>query len=221
MPQKPTAPPEEKERLYPDLSSQMLDETDQAQNFRLKQIREIRDFLEQETETRGRLRRRYKSLYNTAHYVNVGSGLVAAGSSTMAVLSLSTVVGALPALPLGIVAVITGGVSLISSGISKLVLKKTEKHERIKLVALSKLSSVNDLVSRALTDGKISDEEFHVILNEMESYREHKTQIRTRVRNELSSEREKEIREEAEKKGLMKGQEMAMANLQNIMKHSG
>ena len=67
---KPTAPSEDKTfpKEYPDLSEELhSDET--AQNFRLKQIRDIRDHLEKEAETRGRLRRRYKALYNSAYYV--------------------------------------------------------------------------------------------------------------------------------------------------------
>ena len=229
---KPTAPPEDihpimtpaetTQPIYPDLSTVIpvkdSDVNQEAQNFRLKQIRDIRDNLEKEAETRGRLRRRYKALYNTAYYINFGSSLTSVASSTVAVVSLSTVVGALPALPFGIVAITTGVLGVVSSKVSKLILKKTEKHERIKLIALSKLSSVNDLVSRALTNGKISDEEFQVILNEMESYRDHKSQIRTGVRNQLSNEREQEIRDEAEKKGLKKGQAIAMSNLQNILK---
>ena len=204
--EQPTAPPIES--IYPDLptvNSMNLktEPNDSAQSFRLKQIREIREYLQNEAETRGRLRRRYKSAYNTAHYVNMGSSLTAVASSTAAAISLTTVIGTLAALPLGIVAIATGVVGIVSSKISKLVLKKTEKHERIKLIAMSKLSSVNDLVSKALTDGKISDEEFHVILNEMESYRDLKSQVRKRIRNELSSEREQEIREESEKKRIV------------------
>ena len=34
---------------------------------------------------------------------------------------------------------------------------------------------------------------------------------------EMTTEREQEIREEAEKKGVLKGQEMAMRNLQNMV----
>lgn len=216
MKKEPTAPP-----LYPTLPDATAElPTDSAQEFRLKQIRDIRNQLEGEAETRGRLRRRYKSLYNTAYYVNCGSTLTAVASTTASVISLSTVIGALASLPLGIVAISTGVISLVSSKVSKLLLSKTEKHERIKLIALSKLSSVNDLVSKALTDGKVSDTEFEIILAEMESYRNHKSQIRKKVRNELSTERETEIREEAEKKGVLKGQEMAMTNLQSILKHT-
>ena len=220
MKKEPSAPPSE---MYPDLSEDLskMQPQDEGMNFRLKRISDIRDSLEKELESRGRLRRRYKSLYNAAHYINIASSLTAVASSTAATISLATVIGALAALPLGIVAISTGVIGIVSSKISQIVLKKCEKHERIKLIALSKLSSVNDLVSTALTDGRISAEEFKVISQEEESYRELKSQIRKRVRNELSVEREEEIRAEAEKKGVLKGQDIAMSNLRGMMKHAG
>ena len=82
---------------------------------------------------------------------------------------------------------------------------------------------INGLVSRALQDGQISNEEFQIILQEMESYRDHKSQIRNRTIGEvreLTVETENEIREESLKKGILKGQEMAMTNLQLIMKNT-
>ena len=102
-------------------------------------------------------------------------------------------------------------------------MKKVEKHQQIKLIAAAKLSSVNGLVSTALQDGHISNEEFQIILQEMESYRDHKSQIRNRTIGEvreLTVDKENEIREESLKKGILKGQEMAMANLQLIMKNT-
>ena len=167
MKKEPTAPP-----LYPDLSEVQEQSTqDEGINFRLKRISDIRDSLEKEFESRGRLRRRYKSLYNTAYYTNIASSLTAIASSTAAAISITTVIGALAALPLGIIAISTGAIGIVSSKISQIFLKKCEKHDRIKLIAMSKLSSVNSLVSTALTDGRISDEEFRIIMQEMESYR--------------------------------------------------
>ena len=49
---------------------------------------------------------------------------------------------------------------------------------------------------------------------------DHKSQIRNRTIGEireLAVDKENEIREESLKKGILKGQEMAMANLQHIM----
>ena len=57
----------------------------------------------------------------------------------------------------------------------------------------------------------------------MESYRDHKSQLRNRTIGEvreLTGDKENEIREESLKKGILKGQEMAMANLQLIMKNT-
>ena len=126
-------------------------------------------------------------------------------------------------MPLGFTAVAAGVLSVVSAAASTILLKKVEKHQQIKLIAAAKLSSVNGLVSRALQDGHISNEEFQIILQEMESYRDHKSQIRNRTIGEvreLTVEKENEIREESFKKGILKGQEMAMTNLQLIMKNT-
>ena len=215
----PSAPP-----MYPNLDEvqhvpQIQQAEDEGKTFRLKRISDIREFLEKELETRGRYRRRYKSIYNTAIYVNAGAGITSVGSGVAAATALATGIGAIASLPLGFTAVATGVLGVISTGISKLMLKKVEKHQQIKLIAAAKLSSVNGLVSRALQDG-ISNEEYQIILQEMESYRNHKSQIRNRTIGEireLTVDKENEIREESLKKGILKGQEMAMTNLQHIM----
>ena len=135
-------------------------EEDEGKTFRLKRISDIREFLDKELETRGRYRRRYKSAYNTAIYLKAGAGLTSVGSSVVAAATAATGVGIIASVPLGFTAVATGVLSVVSAGISKILLKKVEKHQQIKLLAAAKLSSVNGLVSRALQDGHISNEEF-------------------------------------------------------------
>ena len=208
--------------LYPNLD-QLEDSTkDEGKTFRLRRISDIRETLEKELETRGRYRRRYKSAYNTAIYLNAGAGLTSASSSIVAAATAATGVGIIASVPLGFTAV-ASVLSVVSAAVSKILLKKVEKHQQIKLIASAKLSSVNGLVSKALQDGQISNEEFQIILQEMESYRDHKSQIRHgtigEVR-ELTVEKENEIREESLKKGILKGQEMAMTNLHLMMKNT-
>ena len=198
-------------------------EEDEGKTFRLKRISDIREFQEKELETRGRYRRRYKSAYNTAIYLNAGAGLTSVGSSVVVAATAATGVGIIASVPLGFTAVATGVLSVVSAAVSKILLKKVEKHQQIKLIAAAKLSSVNGLVSRALQDGHISNEEFQIILQEMESYRDHKSQLMNRTIGEvreLTVEKENEIREESLKKGILKGQEMAMANLHLMMKNT-
>lgn len=210
MPKKPSAP-----SMYPSLEG-MQNLEDNGMTFRLKQISETRSFLESEHETRSRLRRRYKSIYNAFFYVSTASGVIAVGAGTAGMTALGTGIGAPIALPLGIASIAMGAASVGSSALCKILLKKVEKHERIKNLAAAKSSSVNGLVSNALKDNNISDEEYKLILAERESYREHKNQIRRRVRTEvkeINDDLKEQIRSEAEKKGIAKGKKEAMDTL--------
>ena len=198
MPQKQTAPP-----IYPPLPE------DNGATFRLIQISEIRSFLESENETRSRLRRRYKSIYNTFFYISTASGVIAVGTGTAGMTALGTGVGTLVTLPLGCVSIVMGAASVGASALCKILLKKVEKHERIKNTAQAKMSSINGLVSDALKNNEISHEEYQVIMREHENYRELKNQIRRRVRTEVND----DMIAEAEKKGAERGKKEAMDSL--------
>ena len=83
----PSAPP-----LYPNLDQHLegSKEEDEGKTFRLKRTSDIRETLEKELETRGRYRRRYKSAYNTAIYLNAGAGLTSVSSSIVAAATAAT-----------------------------------------------------------------------------------------------------------------------------------
>lgn len=112
----PSAPP-----LYPNLEEAPREvvRDDEGESFRLKRIYDIREFLEKERETRGRYRRRYKSVYNTAIYVNAGAGLTSVASSVAAGTTALTGIGIFAGVPLGFTAVATGVLSVISTGIAR------------------------------------------------------------------------------------------------------
>ena len=196
---KPSAP---NLNLYPELP-QATEQVDRGVQFRLNKISEIRDFLENEVDQRDKLRRKYKTVWNVFYNTAQVSGVVALGSGGGAVGTMATGIGAVVSIPLGVVA-IAG--SVLSGG--KAMMKKVEKHESVKRTAESSLNTVNDLVSRVLEDGIVSNEDFHHILREMENYRGHKAGIKHRTRAnliELTTERESQIRAEAEQAGLEKG----------------
>ena len=70
-----------------------------------------------------------------------------------------------------------------------------KKHNKIVMLAKSKLNSIESLISQALIDLDISHEEFKTIVNEKEKYEQIKESIRnTKSRDELS-ENCREIRE--------------------------
>ena len=97
---------------------------------------------------------------------------------------------------------------------SKRLERKVTKHKKIYTLALAKQNSVSELVSKALTDKKISDSEFATILREVQKYHEFKAKIRdgakkTKTENKeaqtpdldkLKGELRKELKQEFQKK---------------------
>ena len=57
---------------------------------------------------------------------------------------------------------------------------KTTKHYEIKTLGDSKLNSIKSLISTALNDGQISDQEFKMILDEQNKYNELKDKTHTK-----------------------------------------
>ena len=69
----------------------------------------------------------------------------------------------------------------------KVTRKKKKKHNKIIMVAKSKLNSIETLMSQALLDLDISHEEFKTIVNRKEKYEQMKESIRNiKIRDELS-----------------------------------
>ena len=59
-------------------------------------------------------------------------------------------------------------------------MSKAEKHERIKTIASAKLDTISSHISKALSDNKVTDEEFRLILEELEKYKVMKEEVRTK-----------------------------------------
>ena len=71
---------------------------------------------------------------------------------------------------------------LLSTGLVKKLLKitrkKKKKHNKIAMLARSKLNSIEGKISEALRNNEISHEDFMKIINEERNYREFKKRIR-------------------------------------------
>ena len=204
MTKKPSAP-----KLYPEVP----EGSDQGVQFRLNKISEIRNFLENEVDQRDKLRRKYKTAWNVCYNTAQVSGVVALGLGGGAIGTMATGIGVVVSIPLGGVAVGGSVLSRLCVALGKAMMQKVEKHESVKRTAESSLNTVNDLVSKALEDGIVSNEDFHHILREMENYRGHKAGIKHRTRAnliELTTEREAQIRAEAEQAGLERGKKETM-----------
>ena len=104
---------------------------------------------------------------------------VATGSISVA--SFPTVIGA----TVGMMSASFSLAFLITTGIVKKFFKTTrskkKKHNKIVMLARSKLNSIESKISEALTNNEISHEDFMTIINEERKYRELKESIRNQV----------------------------------------
>ena len=104
-------------------------------------------------------------------------------SGGVSIISFTSIIGA----PVGIASAVFTIIFSLITGIAKKLLnitkKKTKKHDKILMLAKSKLNSIETLISQALIDMEISHEEFITILNEKDKYE--------KVKNNLISKNEK------------------------------
>ena len=68
---------------------------------------------------------------------------------------------------------------------------KEKKHNEIRVLADSKLNTISEYVSAALSDGTITKHEFQLILSEVEKYHAMKDDIRTKTQKEILDEKTK------------------------------
>ena len=168
--EKPSAPPNiENNYTNIDIDSNL---------YRLQHIKDIKNYLERNSDTRKSLSKRYSKINKGLHYTNYGLNTVSGLSSVATVSLLSTVILSPVSIILGGVSIGTSGLSIISSKLNKKFKDKETKHRDIYNLIENKLNLINSLLSKALEDNKISDEEFQLILKEEKHYRLHKEEIR-------------------------------------------
>ena len=72
---------------------------------------------------------------------------------------------------------------------------KIEKHETIVMLAVSALNTISSLISKALSDDSISDEEYSLILLKYETFTRMKEDLR--IKSKMSLEKTRNIESEA------------------------
>ena len=212
-----------KEKVYPTLPTIREQPTapnivnggadDRGHSYRLNIIREVKNFLEEEINKRDAFSKKY---FRIAKVVNmVDNGLIVITIEGTGAVLLSTGVGAPFALALGISGVVTGAVSLIGNIFSKKATTKAEKHLKIKTLATAKLDTIASHVSKAMMDDFISDEEFKLIMEEMEKYKALKEDIRSNTKKKLKIEEEESL--------IEKGRQEARESFQKLVEknHGG
>ena len=166
---------------------------DRGHSYRLTIIREIQEFLEKEIKNRDTFSKKYFRIAKVVNMVDNGLIVVTIGAEGTGAVLLATGVGAPFALALGISGVVTGAISLIGNIFSKKATTKAEKHLKIKTLATAKLDTIASHISKAMMDDFISDEEFKLIMEEMEKYKAMKEEIRNNTKKKLKTEEEESL----------------------------
>ena len=160
--------------IYPNLTANISNQ----QQFRLNKINKIKDYFLAEIRERELISKNISKCIASLDYFDKLLNVLSILSGSISIASFATVIGA----PAGIIGASCGFTFSITSGFVKKFLKtirnKKKKHNKIVMLARSKLNSIERKISNALMDNEITHEDFETIINEEKKYRELKESIR-------------------------------------------
>ena len=143
--------------------------------------------------TREALSKKYSRAAKIVDNVDTVLITLTLGAGAGGIALLSTVVASPIVIPLEGVALFTGLLSIIEKYSVKMSTSNAEKHEKIKTIASAKLDTITSHVSKALSDNTVSDEEFQLILEELEKYKVMKEEVRSKTKKKIATETEETL----------------------------
>ena len=160
--------------IYPNLSKTPSNE----QQFRLNKINEIKDYFIAEIRERELMSKNLSKYIASFDYLDKSLIVLSVATGSISIASFATAIGA----PVGIMSASCSLAFSITTGFVKKFLKtirnKKKKHNKIVMLARSKLNSIESKISEALINNEISHEDFMTIINEEKKYRELKESMR-------------------------------------------
>ena len=185
--------------IYPQLPTEYTGE-----NFRLKQCADWLSLLEKDLQDCEKIYKKYKRARSALLNLSTGSGTLSVALCGGGLGTGLTGIGLPVSIALGVVGGVCALTSVATASLAKAVSGKVSKHEKTVSVCQAKINTIKDVVSKALTDNKISHEEFVLINKEYEKYYEMKRSIREKNIKRLPQvdvkKMEEEIRAEILKK---------------------
>ena len=99
--------------------------------------------------------------------------------------SQPAIVAAPAAIGMEAVTIFMGLLRVVGNHAIKKMSLKIEKHEKIAMLAVSALNTISSLISKALSDDSISDDEYSLILLEFETFTRMKEDLRIKSKTSL------------------------------------
>ena len=138
--------------IYPNLDANISNE----KQFRLKKINKVKDYFLTEIRERELISKNISIHIASLGYFDKSLNVLSILANSISIASFANVIGA----PAGIIGASCGLTFSITSGFVKKFLKtirnKKKKHNKIVMLARSKLNSIESKISKALMDNEIS-----------------------------------------------------------------
>ena len=136
------------------------------QHFRLNKVNKIKEYFIADIKEREIIRKRLSKYIASFDYFDKSLIVLSATSGTISIESFATVIGT----PAGIAGASLSLTFSLPTGLVKKLLKtaknKKKKHNKIVMLARSKLNSIESKISEAIMNNQISHEDFMTIINE-------------------------------------------------------
>ena len=146
-----------------------IDETDGNDEhiYHLRKIiDETHEMLTSERDKQNKLSSKYNRGVNIIDVIDNCLCVIAIGSDITGVGLLSTIIAAPAVIGIEAVSIVIGLLRVVGNRAIKKLSLKIEKYEKIAMLAVSALNAISSLISKALWDDSISDEEYSLILLE-------------------------------------------------------
>ena len=147
--------------------------------FRLDEISKTENYFHEEINQRKSWSKKLSKYVAVFDYIDKILIVLSATTGGVSIISFTSIIGA----PVGIASASFTLIFSLTTGIVKKLLNitrnKKKKHDKILMLAKSKLNSIETLVSQALIDMEISHEEFITILKEKDKYEKMKDNLRS------------------------------------------
>ena len=168
-------------------SIELIDRTNLTEQtkFRLDKISEIENYFYEEINQRKSCSKKLSKYVAAFDYIDKVLIVLSATSGGVSIISFTSIIGA----PVGIASASFTLIFSLTTGIVKKLLnitrKKKKKHDKILMLAKSKLNSIETLISQALIDMEINHKEYSATLKEKDKYEKMKENLRSENEQEI------------------------------------
>ena len=142
--------------------------------FRLNKFSEIKDYFNWEIQERKIMSKKLSKYIAIFDHIDKALIVLFATSGGVSIISFASVIGAPARIPSASFTLVFSLTIGIIKKVLKITINKKRKHNKIVMLAKSKLNSIETLISQTLIDFEISHEEFKTIIKEKESMKKEK-----------------------------------------------